>query len=154
MVTHTLIAMWLFLAPPSAAAADPNASCLACHGVEGMQSDTGENIHVDAGKFAKGIHGSFTCTTCHSTIKDYPHPKPIPKVDCSMCHSDVASEFATSIHASARKNGDKDTPVCQTCHGPAHDIVPRYRSCFAGCQEEPPGHLRVVPRQPGFSIQT
>lgn len=125
MVIHTLVAFWILLAPPSPAKADPNSSCLSCHGVEGMTSEKGEDIYVDASKFSKGIHGSFTCTACHSAIKDYPHPKPLPKVDCSECHADVSTEFATSIHATARKNGDKDTPVCQTCHGPAHDIVPR-----------------------------
>ena len=77
MVIHTLLALWLFLAPaaPAAAATDPNASCLDCHGIEGMQSETGQDIYVDAAKFSKGVHGSFTCTTCHEDIKGYPHPK-------------------------------------------------------------------------------
>lgn len=123
MVTHTLIALWLFFAPPSAAA-DPNASCLACHGTEGMQSDTGKSVYVDAKKFEKGVHGVLSCTDCHSAIRDYPHPKFIPKVNCSSCHAEIAREFNSSVHSKARYGGDADAPSCQSCHGMAHDIVP------------------------------
>lgn len=117
----TLIALWLFLTPQ----AGDNPACLACHGAEGMQSESGRDVHVDADKFEKSVHGIFTCATCHADIKDYPHPKPVAKADCATCHSDIVAEFGNSIHATARKNGDKQAPSCQTCHGSAHAIVPR-----------------------------
>jgi formate dehydrogenase gamma subunit len=117
----TLMALWLFLAPQ----AGDNAACLACHGAEGMQSESGRDVHVDAEKFEKSAHGVFPCTTCHADVKDYPHPNPVAKVDCATCHTDIVREFGNSIHATARKNGDHDAPVCQTCHGSAHTVVPR-----------------------------
>jgi formate dehydrogenase gamma subunit len=123
-VIHTLLALWLFLAPAAPAAKDPNASCLDCHGVEGMQSDTGQDIYVDASKFSKGVHGSFTCDTCHEDIKGYPHPKTVKKVNCSACHPDIVQQFNSSIHGKARQGGDHQAPVCQSCHGVVHYIVP------------------------------
>lgn len=115
-----LLALWLFAVPQ----ANDNAACLACHGVEGMQSETGQSVYVDPAKFSKGVHGAFTCTTCHSDISGYPHPKTVQKVDCSMCHPDVTSQFASSIHGTARKNGDHEAPTCQSCHGVIHYVVP------------------------------
>jgi cytochrome b subunit of formate dehydrogenase len=109
------------LVPPQG---NPNAACLACHGVEGMKSATGQDIYVDASKFSKGVHGSFTCTTCHADISGYPHPKTVRKVDCSTCHPDMVSQFASSIHGKARQNGDREAPICQSCHGAVHYIVP------------------------------
>jgi cytochrome b subunit of formate dehydrogenase len=127
MVASTFLALWLFLASPAAramTAANDNAACLACHGTEGMQSDTGNDIYVDAKKFGTGVHGAFTCTTCHSDITGYPHPKTVQKVDCSTCHPDIMRDFAASIHGTARKGGDHEAPTCQSCHGVVHYIVP------------------------------
>lgn len=124
MVIHTLFAVLLSLAPPSAAKADPNSSCLSCHGVEGMTSEKGADIYVDAAKFGKGVHGTFTCDTCHADIKGYPHPKAVQKVDCSSCHAEPMKQLASSVHGTMRRNGDPEAPVCQSCHGVAHYIVP------------------------------
>ncbi len=124
MVIHTLFAVWLFLAPPAAAKADPNSTCLSCHGVEGMTSEKGADIYVDAGKFGKGVHGSFTCDTCHADIKGYPHPKTVQKVDCSTCHADQVKQLASSVHGKMRRNGDPEAPTCQNCHGVVHYAVP------------------------------
>jgi formate dehydrogenase gamma subunit len=109
------------LVPPQA---NPNAACLDCHGIEGMQSETGQDIYVDAGKFSKGVHGSFTCTTCHTDISGYPHPKKVQQVDCSMCHPDIVQKFNASIHGKARQGGDHEAPTCQSCHGVVHYVIP------------------------------
>jgi cytochrome b subunit of formate dehydrogenase len=109
------------LVPPQG---NPNSACLACHGVEGMQSPSGKSVYVDADRFSKGVHGSFTCTTCHTDIKGYPHPKTVRKVDCSICHPDMVRQFAASIHGQARQSGDHEAPNCQSCHGVVHYIVP------------------------------
>ena len=89
-----------------------------------MTSETGADIYVDAAKFSKGVHGGFTCTTCHEDIKDYPHPKKIRNVDCSTCHTDIVQEFNSSIHGKARQGGDHQAPICQSCHGVIHYVVP------------------------------
>jgi formate dehydrogenase gamma subunit len=115
-----LLTLWLFLAPQGG----NNASCLACHGVEGMQSESGKSVYVDATKFSKGVHGIFSCTDCHTDIHGYPHPKTVRPVDCSTCHPDIVKQFSSSIHGTAQKNGDHEAPTCQSCHGVVHDIVP------------------------------
>lgn len=112
---------FMLLVPPQG---NPNAACLACHGVQGMQSPSGKSVYVDASKFSKGVHGAFTCTTCHSDITGFPHPKTVRKVDCSMCHPGIVKKFDASIHGQARKSGDHEAPTCQSCHGVVHYIIP------------------------------
>ncbi len=111
----------LLLVPPQG---NPNSACLACHGVEGMKSPSGQSVYVDAAKFSKGVHGSFTCTTCHSDISGYPHPQKVQKVDCALCHPAQVKEFEESIHGQARRSGDQEAPTCQSCHGVIHYVVP------------------------------
>ncbi|HEX9760744.1 MAG TPA: cytochrome b/b6 domain-containing protein, partial [Candidatus Acidoferrales bacterium] len=107
------VAILLVAAP--AAAQDPNAACNACHAVEGMTSEKGKSIFVDP-RQARSVHGPLGCTTCHTTISDYPHPARIPKVQCSTCHAESPVDVAKSAH------GILGTESCATCHGPAHLI--------------------------------
>jgi hypothetical protein len=96
----------LVLALNVTAASPPrNAECLACHDDKGASLDS-------------SVHGSFACTDCHRTIKAFPHPENVPKVDCATCHSDPVSGVATSVHASV------SAQACQGCHGNAHEILP------------------------------
>ena len=120
-MTWNIFLALVLLVPPQA---NPNKACLDCHGVEGMQSASGENVYVDAAKFSKGVHGSFSCTDCHSDITGYPHPKKVRQVDCATCHPDIVQKFNASIHGKARQGGDHEAPVCQSCHGVVHYIVP------------------------------
>jgi cytochrome b subunit of formate dehydrogenase len=36
---------------------------------------------------------------------------------CAKCHEKTAAEFASSVHATALKKGNLDSPVCTDCHG-------------------------------------
>jgi cytochrome b subunit of formate dehydrogenase len=119
-MSWSLFLAFALLVPPQA---NPNVACLDCHGVEGMQSESGQSVHVDADKFSKGVHGAFTCTDCHTDIKGYPHPKSVGKVDCSTCHTEIVEQFNSSIHGKARQDGDQGAPTCQSCHGVVHYIV-------------------------------
>ena len=92
--------------PPSAQ------DCTACH-------------DVDLGKFAQMTHGAMACTDCHASIKSLPHADKVPPVDCAACHADEVKAYAGSVHGKARKQGMPDAATCASCHGKAHDIVPR-----------------------------
>ena len=73
-------------------------SCLACHGQPGMTSEKGKSISIDPAKHAASVHGILGCRDCHSTIRDYPHPVKVVKVQCSSCHEDEASHVPNSVH--------------------------------------------------------
>jgi hypothetical protein len=55
-------------------------SCLACHGQAGMTSASGKSISIDPAKHAVSVHGTLGCNDCHATIKDFPHPNKLAKV--------------------------------------------------------------------------
>ncbi len=119
---HATLAAALYLilasasvpAPPAAGPADED--CLACHGQQGMQSESGRSVYVDPAKHKASVHGGLGCTTCHTTIKDYPHPKRIPRVTCASCHAKPAADVPRSAHAAL---GAK---ACASCHGGAHEV--------------------------------
>lgn len=93
--------------------------CLACHGDKTMQNAAGHSIAVDGEKFGASVHDVLQCNSCHSDIKEYPHPDHIAAVDCKQCHADQAKELGSSVHSSS-----KDHP-CTSCHGDAHSIFPK-----------------------------
>jgi formate dehydrogenase gamma subunit len=103
----------LLLASSSAAADD---ECLACHGTKDIQAMATKpgNFFVDPALYASGVHRGVGCTTCHTTIKEYPHPPRIPKVSCASCHAEVPADVAKSAHAAL------GPASCASCHGSAH----------------------------------
>jgi predicted CXXCH cytochrome family protein len=77
------------------------------------------SCHQDQGTSAKAsVHGSLSCTQCHSTIHEYPHPQQVTRVNCASCHDGSAHDIAASVHASV------GAQPCLNCHGPAHSILP------------------------------
>jgi hypothetical protein len=107
--------------------ADPNDTCLACHGDKSMSTKKGSrsvSLFVDGKRFSSSIHGQVGCTGCHADLegKDLPHGKPA-KVSCGSCHSQEQELYAKSLHGKAAARGDQLAPRCVNCHG-NHDIVP------------------------------
>lgn len=107
---------------------DQDVSCLSCHGEAGMKSDKGKSLSIDPAKHAASVHGILGCTDCHATIKEYPHPAKIPKVQCSTCHADEASHVPNSIH------GAVDV-TCLSCHGDPHEVAAAARTVPAKCAQ-------------------
>ncbi len=105
-----------------------DAACLACHGQPGMTSASGKSISLDPAKHSASVHGILACTDCHATIKDFPHPTKVPKVECSTCHADEASHAPASIH------GAVDV-TCQSCHGNAHEVSAAAQLVPAKCAQ-------------------
>jgi len=108
------LALSLTLASASPAA---DQECLACHGEAGMKSDAGKSISVDPAKHAASAHGVLGCKDCHTTIKEFPHPAKIPKVQCAKCHADEAKSFPASVHSMLGES------ACASCHGNAHELT-------------------------------
>ena len=100
-----LFSLALAGAPPDAA------DCVACHD------------QVDLESFRKRTHGGLACTHCHVAIKEIPHPEKLPAVQCSRCHRHETQDYARSVHGVARLKGKSHAATCNSCHGPAHQIV-------------------------------
>ncbi len=119
-----LIVLACVLAPTPATANPKNAhplkqdeTCLACHGAAGMKSGKGQNISINPSKHAASAHGVLGCQDCHTSIKDFPHPAKVPKVQCVTCHDQEAKNFATSAHSILGE------AACATCHGSVHELT-------------------------------
>ena len=99
--------------------ASAQTDCLSCHGDKTMQDANGHSIAVDGDRFHASIHGTLSCTDCHTSIKEFPHPEQPLAVKCETCHADQQTALAGSVHANA------STHPCTSCHGDAHAIVPK-----------------------------
>lgn len=119
IVTSTLA----FAAPGRGADKNKNNSnsngqeCLACHGQAGMKSDKGKSISIDPAKHAASAHAILSCTDCHTSIKEFPHPTKVAQVQCATCHADEAKAFPMSAHSAL---GDS---ACASCHGSVHELT-------------------------------
>ena len=96
----------------------PDSDCLACHSQPDLKSEKGRSVYVDPAKHSAGVHADVTCTSCHTDIREFPHPARIARVNCGSCHEDAVASFLTGIHAA------QGSDACQTCHGPAHNSQP------------------------------
>jgi predicted CXXCH cytochrome family protein len=96
-----------------------NAACLACHADNTLQSAAGKSVAVDGQTFHSSVHGSLSCTDCHTTIKGFPHPDQQAPVKCATCHADQENALAGSVHAKA------SAQPCLSCHGSPHAIFPK-----------------------------
>ncbi|RLA86365.1 MAG: hypothetical protein DRG31_00395 [Deltaproteobacteria bacterium] len=102
--------------------------CFECHGSADILSMTEEErlemvvpsegaeewpqglstLHVDPDRFSRSVHGDFDCLDCHSDISEVPHPQRLGRVDCGMCHEEVAEGYEESGHPA----------LCYQCHNP------------------------------------
>jgi hypothetical protein len=93
-----------------------------------MKSDKGKSLSIDPAKHAASVHGILGCTDCHATIKEYPHPARIPKIQCSTCHAHEASHVPNSVHAAV-------DVTCISCHGDPHEVAAAAQTAPAKCAE-------------------
>ena len=94
-----------------------------------MTSSTGKSISIDPARHAASVHGTLGCNNCHATIKDFPHPDKVAKVQCSTCHTEEASQVTSSIHGAL---GDV---ACQPCHGDPHEVSAAAQTAPAKCAQ-------------------
>jgi len=101
---------------PAAFAAAADQECLACHGEAGMKSAAGKNISIDPARHEASAHAVLGCKDCHTSIKEFPHPSKIAKVQCATCHADEAKAFPASVHSLLGES------ACASCHGSVHEL--------------------------------
>jgi len=124
----------------AAALSAQDKTCLACHGLNGMQKKLADGdmlaLHINGGAFADSVHGGMGCTACHAAVDAKTHPAAGRKIDsarkysvaqisvCKACHEDKFKQYENSIHASLLREGNPIAPVCTDCHNP-HAVKPK-----------------------------
>ena len=124
MLATLVLLLSLAAAPPAA-----DQDCLACHGQAGFKSDSGKSISIDPAKHAASAHAVLGCKDCHTSIKDFPHPAKVARVQCATCHADEVKLFTTSAHSALGET------ACASCHGSVHDVTTAEKLIPAKCAE-------------------
>ncbi len=80
------------------------------------------------GLLESGLTVTATCIDCHGAHSPLPASDPESSVNpsnipdtCGVCHHGIEEKFLTSIHSPLVYEGDKELPVCSSCHS-AHSI--------------------------------
>ena len=106
-------------------AAQESADCLVCHGSPEMFAGQpgAARFVIKPAAFARSVHGAaaLSCAMCHAGV-EAPHAPGVPKVDCAVCHTAPAEQYARSVHGRAAARNDRLAPGCASCHG-THDIT-------------------------------
>src|ERR1051325_9760522 len=108
VATTCFIAIGGLLARTTTAA--DNSDCLACHSDKELTKKTTEgesiSLFVDEGKFARSIHGTNTCRSCHVDITESPHPDGFvaTPAQCSQCHKAQSETYRASVHGMATQS--------------------------------------------------
>ncbi|MGE5321597.1 MAG: cytochrome b/b6 domain-containing protein [Actinomycetota bacterium] len=101
----------------------PKPACATCH--TNMAAEYSHSVHARA--IQKGNQAAPECSTCHGKaheIESTRTPKfraAVPEL-CGACHTDVAAEYADSVHGKAIQKGLLQAAVCTDCHG-EHSIL-------------------------------
>ena len=105
-----------------------DAACLECHSDPELAKEGPDgkliSLFVDQEKFAKSVHGSNECISCHDEITELPHSDSLKRVDCFNCHSEEGEIYIRSTHGKAFEAKIPEAPSCTTCHG-NHAILPK-----------------------------
>jgi uncharacterized protein with PIN domain len=112
----------------SAAMAQENADCLACHGDKALTATRrgkAVSLFIEEKKLSGSVHGSLMCVSCHAELqgKEFPHEAPLASVQCGTCHTVEQQQHSLSLHGQALARKDPLAPQCKDCHG-THDILP------------------------------
>ena len=90
-------------------------------------------LTVDPNVYHSSVHATdLTCTSCHTNISGYPHPK-LTAGDrrsfqleryqqCKTCHQDQYMQSLDSNHARELAAGNRNAAICTDCHG-SHDVT-------------------------------
>jgi hypothetical protein len=107
-------------------------SCLRCHSVKRLPKvlPNGEkmDLYIDKTGFLNSVHGSLSCTDCHSDINPATHPRPM-KISSKLEYAKKVSQSCANCHpedglSPIHKNILKEGKIsCTECHG-SHYIKP------------------------------
>jgi formate dehydrogenase gamma subunit len=93
-----------------------SASCITCH------DDAAAKLSASAHAMLGDPKDSSTCISCHGT-HDVVKPATRGVQFCATCHATEVSEYNGSIHGRAHAKLNGDAPICQSCHGTAHEVL-------------------------------
>jgi hypothetical protein len=92
------------------------ASCNRCH------SDIPKVLAGSTRSLLGDTANPQTCIACHGA-HDVKASSSLGTQICTTCHSSEVAQYNSSIHGLPYSQGNGDAPVCQNCHGPAHQVV-------------------------------
>ncbi len=95
-------------------------SCRGCHSAN--YEKTLDSMHAKAAE--QGNLNAPICTDCHGAhdVQKPDKPRALVSTTCGQCHTDIYSEYKSSVHGGALIQEDNpDVPVCTDCHG-VHNI--------------------------------
>jgi cytochrome b subunit of formate dehydrogenase len=101
--------------------------CLECHARKDLKTTRdGEEIslYVDSMELASSDHKQVACAQCHTGVSVHatrPCATITSKVDCSICHAEVVTNYNEGMHGRLVERGDPNAPTCLDCHG-KHNI--------------------------------
>ncbi len=112
------------------AAQRQDAACIGCHTTRGLSTKlpSGERLPltVDIEALRASVHGALLCTSCHTNIRGYPHPKIAAKdhrafqmeryQQCQACHQEQYRQALDSNHARVLAAGNRNGAICVDCH--------------------------------------
>lgn len=98
-----------------------------------MECHRPNHVAIDPDRYARSVHGTLDCTTCHSEgVDKFPHTAHLQNApDCRDCHSGtsgsidfgkIEQEFQASVHVTVVDPAFR----CTNCHSP-HYFVPASR---------------------------
>ncbi len=101
-----------------------NEDCFRCHsdrGLRGLAKGDSVSLFVDRDAFRQSAHGLTACAQCHTDVSPAVRGRPCAtsradRVDCSVCHAEVVTEYGTGLHGRYAAQGDPDAPQCLDCH--------------------------------------
>ncbi len=122
----SVLLLFIFSGALTGIAWGDNSMCLTCHGDKSLTKiDARGNkisLFVSSEEFQQSVHGTMTCSDCHTEILDDTHAqkkgkKVDRKVDCGACHEESEKIYKTSVHRL------KAEISCKECHG-YHYVTP------------------------------
>ncbi len=115
--------------PDTCGACHSNPNFLAKHNIPFAKPVEAYRLSLHGREVAKGNTSAASCSDCHGSHDILASRDPRAHVNrarvaetCGVCHSEVLTVYADSVHGLAVKRGSKDSPTCTDCHG-EHSIL-------------------------------
>ena len=117
--------------PGTCGACHSNPEFLAHHKIPFAKPVEAYRLSVHGRAVARGNDSAASCSDCHGSHDILASSDPKAKVNrakvkdtCGVCHPDVATVYAGSVHGIAVAKGSKDAPTCTGCHGEHNILAP------------------------------
>ena len=108
-----------------------NRACFSCHKDDSLSKQDARgkkvSLFVAEKEYESSVHGSLSCSDCHTQIRDDSHAaggKAMDRrVDCASCHQKAEKEYKMGLHSKMIMKGTERAAYCKDCHG-KHGIRP------------------------------